>query len=89
MLAAVVLLLAAMAIVPLRQYLRQKSEIAGLERQVALLQQEQERLESRIRSLRDPEVLERLARKCLGMIRRGETAFVVVPEGGAPRSPDC
>jgi cell division protein FtsB len=32
---------------------------------------------------------EQLARECLGMVRPGETAFVMVPTRGAPPSPSC
>jgi cell division protein FtsB len=37
--------------------------------------------------LRDPGFLERLARQCLGMVKPGEVAFVVVPVQGAPAPP--
>ena len=33
--------------------------------------------------------LERIARECLGMVKPGETAFVVVPAHGKPDPPDC
>ena len=34
--------------------------------------------------------LERIARECLGMVKPGEIAFVVVPKGGHTATPsDC
>ncbi|MGH2725286.1 MAG: FtsB family cell division protein [Actinomycetota bacterium] len=88
-LAAVVLVLAVALIVPLRQYMEQRSRVAELEAKVELLQRERDRIEGRIERLRDPAYLEILARKCLGMVRPGEVSFVTVPEGGQPRAPRC
>ena len=65
--------------------LEQKAELARLERQSAALTRENQRLAARAEQLRDHAFLERLARQCLGMVKPGETAFVVVPEEGAPR----
>jgi cell division protein FtsB len=47
------------------------------------------RLEDRIDLLNDPRYLERVARQCLGLVRPGETAFVMVPTHGALPSPEC
>lgn len=76
-------------VVPLRQYFEQRSEIQALERRVAELVAEREALEARIRLLRDPEYLSRLARECLGMIRPGEIVFVPVPEDGGRQPERC
>jgi cell division protein FtsB len=50
-------------------------------------------LERRIELLNDPEHLERLARRCLGMVRPGEILFVVPEEepagAGAAVPADC
>jgi cell division protein FtsB len=86
--ALVVVLLVALS-VPVRQYLEQRSQIAGLERTVDELRAERDRMRREIERLHDPAYLERLARKCLGMVRPGEIAFVPVPEGGEARPPDC
>ncbi len=88
-LGAVVMVLGATAIVPLRQYAAQRSKIAALERKIELLAGERSRLERRIRELRDPEELERIARECLGMVKPGEIAFVGVPQkgGNVPADP--
>jgi cell division protein FtsB len=88
-LAALVLVLAMALMVPLRQYMEQRSRVAELEAKVQLLQRERNRIEGRIERLRDPEYLELLARKCLGMVKPGEVSFVTVPKGGRPAAPDC
>lgn len=88
-LGAIVLMLAATAIVPLRQYLSQRSQIGGLERKIEALIQERSRLERRVEQLQDPEELERIARECLGMVKPGEIAFVAVPKSGQLPQGDC
>jgi cell division protein FtsB len=88
-LAALVVALLAAAVVPLRQYFEQRAEIAALEQKVDALLDQKGTLERRIERLRDPEYLELLARKCLGMVKRGEIAFVTVPEGGRSRPAAC
>jgi cell division protein FtsB len=88
-LGAVILMLGATAIVPLRQYLSQRSQIGGLERKIEALIQERSRLELRVEQLQDPEELERIARECLGMVKPGEIAFVAVPKSGQLPQGDC
>ena len=88
-LAVIVLVLATAAMVPLRRYFAQQARMDTLERRVDTLQRERERLEAEIVRLNDPEYLEELARKCLGMVRPGEISFVTVPEGGKPRPARC
>ena len=88
-LGALILVLAMALIVPVRQYLEQRARVAELETTVDLLQEERDRIEARIDQLRDPEHLELLARKCLGMVKPGEISFVTVPEGGRSRPPRC
>jgi cell division protein FtsL len=88
-LAAIVLVLATATIVPLRQYLAQQARMDTLEQRVDTLQRERQQLEAKIDKLHDPEYLEELARKCLGMVRPGDIAFVTVPKGGKPRPARC
>ena len=76
-----------LSIAPARMYFDQKAELARLERLSDELTRENARLSARAEELRDHEFLERLARQCLGMVKPGETAFVVVPEEGAPAPP--
>jgi cell division protein FtsB len=93
MLLMVVLVVLTLSIAPVRAYLDQRSHLAQLERQAAQLEQRNAQLETTIIGLRDPAQLEQIARRCLGMVRRGELAFVTVPEQGRPDgipvSQDC
>jgi cell division protein FtsB len=82
-------MLSATAIVPLRQYLSQRSQIGGLERKIEALTQERSRLERRVEQLQDPDELERIARECLGMVKPGEIAFVAIPKSGRLPKGDC
>ena len=68
---------------PVRSYLSQEAEIDSLERRAGVLAGANRRLQGEIRSLQDPAYIEKLARQCLGMVRPGEIAFVVIPEGAA------
>lgn len=88
-LAAISFVLLTALVVPLRQFMIQRSEIATLERQIERLEGERVVLERRVTRLQDPEYLERIARQCLGMVRPGEIAFVAVPEEGAPLPASC
>ena len=76
-----------LSVAPARMYFEQKAEVARLERQAAALERTNETLAARAEQLRDDAFLERLARQCLGMVKPGEIAFVVVPKEGAPAPP--
>ena len=88
-LAMVALILLTLAVAPLRTLLDQRSRLAQLERQAEDLAGRNAGLEARIERFNDPTFLERLARECLGMVRPGETAFVIVPKNGAPPAIRC
>ncbi|HEX6262916.1 MAG TPA: septum formation initiator family protein [Actinomycetota bacterium] len=88
-LAAISFVLLLALVLPLRQYVIQRSEIAGLERKVQRLEEERATLEHRVERLQEPEYLERIARQCLGMVRPGEIAFVAVPEDGQSLPASC
>ncbi len=88
-LAALVVVIGALSIVPAQQLLGQRAEIADLERQAKVLQRANHQLEERITRLHDPDELERLARVCLGMVKPGETAFVTVPRHGMALPAPC
>lgn len=88
-LCVVVLFLLTLAVAPLRGLIDQRSLLARLERQAEVLTDHNARLEERIDLLNDPTYLERVARQCLGLVRPGETAFVMVPTRGALPSPEC
>jgi cell division protein FtsB len=76
-----------LSIAPARLYFEQTAEVARLERQAAALERTNQTLSARADELRDDAFLERLARRCLGMVKPGEVAFVVVPKEGAPAPP--
>jgi cell division protein FtsB len=81
---ATVGLLATAGVVPVREFLAERAELAAVERQAASLKTANDALRAEIASLSDPTVLEELARACLGMVGRGETALVL-PSGSAPK----
>ncbi|MDQ3878841.1 MAG: septum formation initiator family protein, partial [Actinomycetota bacterium] len=76
--AAVLLLglLGAMAIKPTRDLLQQRSRVAGVARELALLQHSNNRLEQRIAKLKDPDYIDQLARRQIGLVRPGEVPYV-------------
>jgi cell division protein FtsB len=84
---AIVIGVLALSVAPARMYFEQKEELARAEQQAATLERRNEALAARAEQLRDHAFLERLARQCLGMVKPGETAFVVVPKEGAPAPP--
>ena len=91
---AVALLLIALAVMllmiaPLRGYLDERGQLADLRVQAAQLDKQNATLQARIAQLSDATYLELLARECLGMVKPGETAFVIVPAHGKPNPPDC
>ncbi|MDQ4094916.1 MAG: septum formation initiator family protein [Actinomycetota bacterium] len=78
----VVLVLAlcgAMAIEPTRQLVEQRHRIAGMARDLREIERANKALENRIARLNDPDFLEQRAREEIGLIRPGETAYVVMP----------
>ncbi len=79
-----------LSVAPARMYFEQQAELARFEREASVLQRKNDALAARAEQLRDQAFLERLARQCLGMVKPGEIAFVVVPTEGAPAPPpDC
>ncbi len=73
-----VALAAATNVLPLRQIVEQRQEVASAEAELAALLGENSALERRVEALSTPTEVERLAREQLGYVRPGETAFVVV-----------
>jgi cell division protein FtsB len=88
-LTVVVLILLTLSVAPLRTLLDQRSELAELQERSTQLTYDNAKLEQRIAQLNDPVYLERLARECLGMVKPGETAFVLIPRKGPPPVPQC
>ena len=73
-----VALAAATNVLPFRQIVEQRQEVASAEAELATLLGENVTLESRVEALSTPTEIERLAREQLGYVRPGEKAFVVV-----------
>jgi cell division protein FtsB len=79
-----------LSVAPARMYFEQQAELARFEHEATVLQRKNDALAARAEQLRDHAFIERLARQCLGMVKKGEIAFVVVPAEGAPAPPpDC
>jgi cell division protein FtsB len=79
-------------VVPLRTYIAQRDRLNQLERQTQILEEQKTKLQQQVELLQDPAYLERIARECLGMVKKGEIGFIVVPEGSSqPPGPptDC
>lgn len=83
-LAVVAVALLIYLVVPLRTYIAQRDQLNRLERQTQILEEQKARLERQVKLLQDPAYLERIARECLGMVKKGEIGFIVVPEGSSP-----
>jgi cell division protein FtsB len=75
----VVLLAGAMAIQPTRQLLAQRGRIRQMEAELGRTEHANRTLEAYIARLNDPDYIEQRARSQLGLVRPGETAFVVMP----------
>jgi len=88
-LAIVVTALLLYLVVPLRAYMAQRDHLGQLERQTKILEEQNGLLQLRVKQLHDPTYLERIARECLGMGKRGEIVFIVVPRSGEAQPPDC
>lgn len=88
-LAVVAMIVLTLSVAPLRTLLDQRAELSQLEQQTKDLAFDNAVLEARIAELNDPVYLERLARECLGMVKPGETAFVLIPRKGPPPTPRC
>jgi cell division protein FtsB len=72
-------------ILPFRQVLAQRNAVDTAEEQLTAIEEENQLLEARIAALQTPEEVERLAREQFGLVRPGETGYVVItpPEEAA------
>ena len=64
---------------PTRTYLSQRDEIASAEEKLAILTAENSKLDARVEQLHTDAEVERLAREQYGLVRPGETPYVLVP----------
>ncbi|HEX2058904.1 MAG TPA: septum formation initiator family protein [Actinomycetota bacterium] len=79
-------LLAAMAIEPTVELMEQQDRIERMTAELREIEATNERLERRIQRLDDPDFLEQKAREQIGLVRPGETAYLVVPPGREGRA---
>jgi cell division protein FtsB len=76
----------AMAIEPTRQLLEQRDRIAQATAELKRTRATNERLAAYLERLRDPDYLEQQARAQLGLVRPGETTYVVMPPSKKARA---
>jgi cell division protein FtsB len=84
-----VAILAVSAVYPVRLLIEQRHTIASLEQQTQRLEQTNASYAAQVKKLQDPRYLEQLARECFGMVKKGQTAFVVIPKNGKPSADSC
>jgi cell division protein FtsB len=77
-------LIAAVVIEPTTQLIQQRERIEGMSSELDELTTTNQALEDRIDRLQDPDYLEQEARE-VGLVRPGETAYVVMPPGKKAR----
>jgi cell division protein FtsB len=75
----VVALAGAMAIQPTRQLVEQRRRIAEMTRDLRRMHRANAELAVAAERLRDPDYLEQQAREQIGLVRPGETTYVVMP----------
>lgn len=73
------------AVGPARQALGQRRAIAIEEQKLAALRSSNAHLEKELRRLNDKDYLEKAAREQLGVVRPGETAYIVEKAPAPPR----
>jgi cell division protein FtsB len=84
-----IVVLALLAVSPVRASIDQRERIAELERQAQILEDTNAKLRVDIAKLHDPAELERLARECLGLVKAGEIALVAAPAGAPSALSGC
>jgi cell division protein FtsL len=65
---------------PTSTFLQQRSELGAAHTRLARLESETRRLEAESKKLQGDAEVERLAREQYGLVRPGETPYVLVPE---------
>lgn len=76
----VLVVLASMAAAPVQRYLEMQDRVNGLQQQREDLSDEVDELEQRREELEDPDEIELIARRDLGLVEPGEVPYVVVRE---------
>jgi len=67
------------AVFPVRTYLNQRAATDRARDQIEVLSRENDRLANRAEDLRDPETIEELARRELGLVKPGEESYGILP----------
>jgi len=67
------------AVFPVRTYLNQRAATERAREQIEVLGRENDRLEQRAEDLRDPETVEEIARRELGLVMPGEESYGILP----------
>lgn len=78
--------LALTGVAPARQAFQQREQLAEVRAKVSSLEERNAELTGRLNRLSDVSYMEKLAREQLGVIRPGETSYVIVP-APAPLKP--
>ena len=66
-------------VLPTRAWLAQRSDIASAQQKLAVIQNENAKLEAQLKALQTPEEIERVAREQYNLANQGEQVFSVLP----------
>ena len=84
-----VVLVAAVDVFPIRQLMALNREAEELQLELAVIQEENARLEHEIETLHSTREIERIARTDFGYVQPGETSYVIImPEEPLPSAAD-
>ncbi|HSO95131.1 MAG TPA: septum formation initiator family protein, partial [Acidimicrobiia bacterium] len=72
---------------PTRTYLQQRNQITAAQHHVAQLHHDTARLEAQSRQLQTDAAVERIAREQYGLVKPGETPYVIVPTAPPATTP--
>lgn len=75
------------AVFPTRTFLAQRASITHAEKQLSVLEEQNEALRQRAEQLSTDAEIERLAREQYNLVRPGEEAYAVLPPPAAPEPP--
>jgi cell division protein FtsB len=77
-------LVVALFVLPVKAYLRQRTDIARKQRELSALDQANAELTAQVNRLNTPEGVEEAAREEIGYVHRGEIRLTVLPSPAAP-----
>jgi cell division protein FtsB len=72
---------------PIRTYLAQRGQISAAQSHLAQLERATDQVDAQSRQLQGDAAVERIARQEYGLVRPGETPYVLVPEASTPTTP--